>query len=226
MKKILFNDRYGLTRQVLSGCKTQTRRVIPDIEIDWVRRGKVHLPVGGYEHGVLFMDVRSILHDAGIRDYAAPAKYQPKYEIGEEIAVAQKYKELIGQGYLCRESDGWVSEEYVTSPGYSNKMFVRADFMPHRIRITNIRVERLQDISEEDAMREGIFKYDKPPLHHEMDLYSPWPPYVKPYKHNNENLKYSCSARYAFAYLIDKVSGTGTWQRNPWVFVYEFELVK
>lgn len=32
--------------------------------------------------------------------------------------------------------------------------------------------------------------------------------------------------REAFAILIDKVSGRGTWERNPWVVVCEFELVK
>ena len=32
--------------------------------------------------------------------------------------------------------------------------------------------------------------------------------------------------REAFAMLIDKVSGRGTWGLNPWVVVYEFELVK
>lgn len=30
----------------------------------------------------------------------------------------------------------------------------------------------------------------------------------------------------AFATLIDKVSGKGTFDSNPWVFVYEFEIVK
>lgn len=34
------------------------------------------------------------------------------------------------------------------------------------------------------------------------------------------------SPREAFAALIDKVSGRGTWDRNPWVVAYEFELVK
>lgn len=213
MKKILFNDRYGLTHKVLIGCKTQTRRVIPDIEIDWVRRGKVHLPVGGYENGVLFMDVRSILHDVGISDYAAPAKYQPKYEKGEWIAVAQTYKELIGQGYLCRESDGWVSEEYVTSPGYSNKMFVRADLMPHRIRITNIRVERLCDITEEDCLKEGIIAGEQEPR-----LFG--------FRLPKGTILSFLTPREAFTELIDRISGRGTWKRNPWVFVYEFELIK
>lgn len=29
----------------------------------------------------------------------------------------------------------------------------------------------------------------------------------------------------AFAVLIDKVSGKGTWDKNPWVFAYTFELI-
>lgn len=39
--------------------------------------------------------------------------------------------------------------------GWDNKMFVRAEHMPHRIRITDIRVERLQDISDEDCLRKA-----------------------------------------------------------------------
>ena len=34
------------------------------------------------------------------------------------------------------------------------------------------------------------------------------------------------SPREAFAALIDRISGRGTWQRNPWVYAYEFELIK
>ena len=32
--------------------------------------------------------------------------------------------------------------------------------------------------------------------------------------------------RAAFASLIDKVSGKGTWEENPYVFVYSFQLIK
>ena len=225
MKKIMFNDRYGLTQAVLDGKKTMTRRIIPDIEIDWNRRGRVTLPVSGFEHGVLFMDVRSILHDAGIYDYFAPAKYQPKYEVGEEVAIAQAYQTLR---WPALPGIDWktITDEVTHSKGWENKMFVKAEYMPHRIRITGIKAERLQDISEEDAMREGVFKYDKPPLHHEYDMFAPWPPFVRPYKWDSNNLIYRCTARYAFAYLIDRICGRGTWQSNPWVYAYEFELIK
>lgn len=206
----MFNGRYGLADAVLSGRKTMTRRIIK----------------GDFE------DIKAY-HANGDWHFIADTsdgdsvEVKPAYDFYEEVAVAQSYQTLIEQGYLADDrKDGWVNEKYITSPGYSNKMFVRADLMPHRIRITNIKLERLQDISEEDAMREGVFKYDKPPLHHEMDMFAPWPPYVKPYKWDSDNLIYRCSARYAFSYLIDKVSGTGTWKSNPWVFAYTFKLVR
>ena len=215
----MFSERFGLEQAVLAGTKTMTRRIIPDIEIDWNRRGRVTLPVSGFEHGVLFMDVRSILHDAGICDYSAPAKYQPKYEVGEEVAIAQPYKNLIEQGYLCRESDGWVSEKYCTSPGYRNKMFVKAEYMPHRIRITGIKAERLQDISDGDCLKEGITTITEGK--NEVGNAYGWDPKVDALKRDS-----FFTPRAAFAALIDRISGRGTWQSNPWVYAYTFELIK
>ncbi len=107
-----------------------------------------------------------------------------------------------------------------------NKMFVRADLMPHVIEITDIKAERLLDISDEDCLREGIFYYKQPQLHHEYDRYAPWPPYVKPYKYDCDNLKYFCTPRAAFAALIDRLNGRGTWERNKWQFAYTFKLIK
>ena len=221
MKKIMFSERFGLEQAVLAGTKTMTRRIIPDIEIDWNRRGRVTLPVSGFEHGVLFMDVRSILHDAGICDYSAPAKYQPKYEVGEEVAIAQPYKNDGVLTYNAYNEDGTAREdglrrhkEMLGSNGYRNKMFVKAEYMPHRIRITGIKAERLQDISDEDAMREGIEKW--------IDCY------IVSGIMENQGKNNVCfdSPREAFAALIDRISGRGTWQRNPWTYAYTFELIK
>lgn len=219
MKKIMFNDKYGLTEVVLTGRKTMTRRIIPLCENDLN-----FLKVA--DRGEWLFSSRTCLDGA-----------YPAYNVGDELAVAQSYsnlREVLAKRNFKRTDALYdkfyramqMGEAHDGMPGWNNKMFVKAEYMPHCIRITDIKAERLQDISEEDAMREGIFKYDKPPLHHEMDLYAPWPPYVKPYKHDNDNLKYRYTARYAFAYLIDKISGGGTWKRNPWVFAYTFELVR
>lgn len=208
MKKIMFSERYGLQQAVIAKRKTMTRRIIN----------------GDYE------DVKAY-HANGDWHFIADTKdgdsveVKPAYEVGETIAIAQAYQTLR---WPALPGIDWkaITDEVTHSKGWTNKMFVKAEYMPYRIRITNIKLEQLQDISEEDAMREGVFKYDKPPLHHEMDMFAPWPPYIRPYKWDSDNLVYRCNARAAFAYLIDKISGRGTWKRNPWVFAYEFELIK
>ncbi len=218
MKKILFSDRYGLTKAVLDGRKTMTRRIIPPIVIDWNRRGKVTLPVSCFKGETLFMDASAILD----RDfeYPAPAKYQPKFEAGEIVAVAQSYHALNKAGFIAPE---WCEHTCEDSPGYSNKMFVRADLMPYQIRITNVKVEHLQDISDEDCFREGIFRFN---LRHFHERYA----YTARRKISDDTTiveyKPFDSPREAFASLIDKLSGKGTWENNPLVYVYEFELVK
>lgn len=117
-----------------------------------------------------------------------------RYNVGEEVAVAQSYKNIHAE--ILREvGDLELKQEFLKSKGYTNKMFVRADKMPHRIRITDIRAERLQEISYDDCLAEGI---------------SPSDP----------------NAKAAYADLIDHISGKGTWASNPYVFVYEFELIK
>lgn len=204
MKKIMFNDRYGLTKAVLDGRKTMTRRIIPPIEIDWNRRGKVTLPVSCFRDGILFMDASAILEQDF--EYTAPAKYQPKYNAGEVVAVAQSYHTLNKSGYVAPE---WLDHTCEDSAGYKNKMFVRADLMPHMIRITNIRMEHLQDITDDDCLREGVFLGQ---FHTYSYVHRPRCPFNTP--------------RSAFASLIDKISGKGTWEKNPWVYVYEFELLK
>lgn len=107
-----------------------------------------------------------------------------------------------------------LAAELIKQPGWKNKMFVKADLMPHHICITNIRVERLQDISEEDCLKEGIWRDDNVGLEGVTYWY-----------HGLANSSFR-TAKEAYASLIDKISGKGTWESNPWVFVYDFELVK
>lgn len=220
MKKIMFNDRYGLTKAVLEGKKTMTRRVIPDIKIEWNRRGVVTLPVGGFEHDVLFMDVRKILPDMGRSDYPAPTKYQPRYERGEELAVAQCYKDIDHRGIVAYEDASDIQPGMVRpipaqeSAGWTNKMFVRADLMEETIRITDIQLQRLNNITDEDCLKEGVEKW--------IDCY------IVSGIMENQGKNNVCfdTPREAFAALIDRISGKGTWNRNPWVYVYTFELLR
>lgn len=228
MKKIMFNDRFGLTQAVLDGRKTMTRRFLTQ---NYERVSCMNVNYEDHWHGELDGETFELL---------------PRFQVGEIVAIAQNYKDagytpdLLQEGFFHQIGTNtpmeirntpeeyigkWMECHFDELSGWSNKMFVLADLMPHHIRITGIKSERLQDISNEDAMREGVFKYDEPPLFHEFDPYSPWPPHVKPYKHDHDNKQYFCEARFAFAHLIERVSRIGMLNINPWVFAYSFERI-
>jgi hypothetical protein len=188
MKKIMFNDRYGLTQAVIEGRKTMTRRIMNN------QFGNLAGCVGFTKNGRACTYVRADF-DNGISEDAP-------YAIGEIVAVAQSYNEVVRE---------FTSLALV--PGSTNKMFVKAELMPHQIRITGIKCERLYDISEADCLREGIRYLPQIGNFYFEDM-------------RREEGFYFDDHREAFASLIDKVSGRGTWGQNPWVVAYEFELRK
>lgn len=192
MQKIMFNDRYGLTQAVIEGRKTMTRRLVPwDFTEQWMEFVSDAPSVGGV-----------YVHESEKDFYEREA---PRYTVGEIVAVAQNYSSF----YNILDNTRPIPE----GAGWDNKMFVRADLMPHRIRITGIKCERLQDIQDADCLKEGVRYIPKINKFYFEDV------------HREEGF-YFDNHREAFAALIDKVSGRGTWASNPWVVVYEFELVK
>lgn len=175
----------------MNGTKTMTRRVLRD-----------NVPLGNWEE---------------------TAKYLP-YKVGEVVAIAQSYKEIYTEKiadfakhnyHLPREDAAEKFRKlHETCAGWRNKMFVKAELMPHHIQIIDVKVERLQDISDDDCSREGVWQfYDNKNLFYISKNigYAPDVAFLK--------------AREAFWYLIDKISGNGTWESNPWVVAYSFELV-
>lgn len=207
MIKIMFNDRLGLTQAVLEGRKTMTRRAIKcpkEIDGKWVSGFAI----------VRHPKSREVIECLALDDEGGEiSNIVPRYKVGDIVAVAQKYKDF--RWPAPQRSD---FQEILYSAGWNNKMYVRADLMPYRIRITNVRIERLQDISDEDCLREGIL--EKSSFPHKKSC----PFYFGGGKHEWDNS--FTTPRKAFAALIDKISGKGTWKSNPYVFVYEFELTK
>lgn len=208
-KKIMFNDKFLLTKAVLDGRKTQTRRVIQQSEMD-----KINLFQKEY-YELTFDKLEGV--ELINHYYFVEERGRLPYQIGEVVAVAQSYRDCGG---FCENGvPAWeiISQKAgSTNAGWGNKMFVRAELMPHQIRMTDVRVERLQDISDEDCLKEGIMKGRCGSADtHFMDAYY-MPNDIQPY----------CTPREAFAYLINKVSGKDVWEENPYVFVYDFELIK
>lgn len=208
MKKIMFNDKYGLTKAVLEGKKTQTRRVISDKILD-----KIKLFQDEYLNASCDILEGNDLIEAYMVNY--PEKLP--YNVGEIVTVAQSYKYAgIKPEYIVGYENYGTPITAIQSPGWTNKMFVKPELMPHQIRITNFRVEHLQDISDEDCLKEGISPMIVGCEYYVFTLID---------KEKGRFLDYK-TPREAYAALIDKVSGKGTWDKNPYVFVYDFEMVK
>ena len=215
MQKIMFDTRYGLEQAVLEGRKTMTRRIIPQLKSiqdpelsDWGidDKGRAHITL--YEGERPTTDI------------------YPKYQPGEIVAIAQSYSRIAFD--LKEVTRRLFRIKYSNAMGWNNKMYVKASEMVHYIKITNIKVERLQNISEEDCMREGVQTFDSPSrkVYVAGGVYVGEDSRLKIAKGMINLAKPFSTARAAFAVLIDKVCGKGTWNSNPWVLVYEFELIR
>jgi hypothetical protein len=141
------------------------------------------------------------------------------YKVGEIVAIAQSYKEVYPNADFEMVGDGFMTE----SAGWTNKMFVRADLMRRHIEFTDVKVERLRDISEEDCLKEGIIFIESLSATGE-DAYF-FAVKRKVGQMYDNILKFFSSPQRAYADLIDKISGKGTWESNPFVAAYSFELI-
>lgn len=212
----MFNDRFNLTKLVLEGIKTHTRR----LELDCNIRFYIYNYEGSYPK----------IEDNKICIYSDDgyllATRNTRYKIGEEVAIAQSYSQCGNFPDYELDEDG-----YPVMPkrsGYFNKMFVKAELMPYRIRITNIKIERMQDISDEDCFKEGITEVSGEFEAHTVlqnGYYGERLRVIKRY-YGIQYYELGESPREAYGTLIDKISGKGTWESNPYVIVYEFELIK
>lgn len=195
----MFSDKCGLTQAVLDGRKTMTRRII---KLD---------KLGEYNFD------NALKQEWGRKSIEAYINNYARYKVGEVIAIAQSYETVFHSGNCPNDffvDSSTINKKYCGA-GFKNKMFVKADLMPHHIEITGIKVERLQEISDEDCLKEGI-------IHAYTDNNG-----IKRYHtpHTKRGYLSTDVAQQAFAFLIDKVSGKGTWESNPFVFVYEFKLI-
>ena len=132
------------------------------------------------------------------------------YKVGDKVAVAQSYEKVgLAPDTLIRSCGRWKKAS--ETGGWKNKMFVRGEYMDHFVRITGVKVEKLRSISSEDCVKEGVIVRSSGDhcFYHVHGIERPFD-----------------FPRQAFAALIDKISGKGTWSKNPWVYAYTFEFVK
>ena len=190
----MFNDQYGLTQAVLDGRKTQTRRIA--YQEPFRRNFNCGFCMEGKDKGKLSInDGNEIVAKS-------------TYKLGEVVAVAQRYNDIPFSNEIFMGTG--------LSIGWLNKMFVKSSLMPHQIKITNIWCERLQYISTDDCMKEGI-----------LCCHMEW--YYDTYSYDATNDSKRKKWWYQTpieAYKMLSCKLHLHWGSNPLVFVYDFVLVK
>jgi uncharacterized protein YhfF len=196
-KPILFST--PMVQAILEGKKTQTRRTIkfPD---NW--DGKTIYPNGnlGLKYGVIENGEMLLF------------RLYPKFEIGTILWVRETFQHTKCLNLHPSDYYGYVYKaDNEPWDNYENWKWKPSIFMPKEaarlfLKVNNIRVERLHDISESDAIKEGIkgfcgVFYD----------YLSCEYYRNPYN--------------SFLTLWTKINGKESWKENPYVWVYEFKVI-
>jgi len=225
-RPILFSG--SMVRAVLDGSKTQTRRVGKIQSQDFVG-----LKAEAVRHATLGYQIQAT-YDAypgrGTARHAICAC--PFGQPGDQLWVRETWNwfdpdsiptdragpRAIFTGNQGNRSIPWVAayaaDGHLPYPGYEGRDHWRPSIhMPRwasriTLEITGVRVERLQDISEADAMAEGCTKN-----HNGYFWGGP---------HPESGLKQLATAQSAYQDLWESINGPGSWDVNPWVWVIEF----
>ncbi len=194
-RPILFSA--PMVRALLAGTKTQTRRVVkPQPEFDGPERLH-HAEVALWREAMLTLRC----------PYGQPGDRLWVRETWQAVNGDDRARHIVTHP---RPNRGWI--EYAATPrldepAYKWRPSIHMPRWASRItlEVTSVRVERLQDISEADALAEGVNVH---PDHHgkpRTSIYSP----VQ-----------------AYADLWDQINGAGSWAANPWVWAVSFKVVK
>lgn len=178
-----------MIRALLAGTKSQTRRVVKDT-------------------GLYAIDAAIHGAETAARERQALASRCPYGQPGHKLWVRETHMDL-GACYLYRADPGAETERALVAPGQPWKPAIHMPRTASRItlEVTGVRVERLQDISEADAMAEGIVEtcggYGLPAGEH----------------------FHAADPRQSYLSLWESINGPGSVEANPWLWCVEFRRV-
>lgn len=229
MKKIFFNDFLGITDEVIKGNITQAIS-IPKIQPPYLN-SKIEFPTSFLlsdepEKDPLFEAYRWYNED---NEEEYTDWIRPKYRTGEIVAIAQSYKDLGIECYYYRDTDEFMffmqdGHDVPISPlAVENKCFVNAKHMPHQIQITNVSMSKLDNCTECECIKRGVVKKYRDIIH--QNTYYPCEHLREAGKIIGWTRVYS-SYKEAYRDLIENIYGQKTWEKNPYIFVYDFNLIK
>lgn len=207
-RPILFSA--PMIRQILNGRKTQTRRVVkPQPHLNMVK-GVSGLG-GAISTAYFYSNERTM-----------QTRECPHGRIGDRLWVRETFADIADDNrpscFIYRADGGELSQYHIWKPSI---------FMPRAasrilLEVTEVRVQRIQEISEEDAIAEGARRFNELPSIH------PWgndPRWSMEQPSSTEDCLNN--ARFAFANYWEKLNGkTYPWDSNPWVWALTFKVVE
>ena len=192
-RPILFSA--PMVRALLAGTKTQTRRIFKPERMTWDANGRytTHAMRGG----------ELSITGSGPFKPSSWLHYCPYGQPGDRLWVRETFARIDGQ------TRPWIETDYKATYTHGDRLgdtlgikkrWTPSIHMPRHasritLEVTGVRVERLQDISEADAIAEGV--------------------YTDP----------ACPAYDAYTQLWDEINGLGSWEANPWVWVVGFHRI-
>lgn len=225
MKPILFNT--DMVRAILDGRKTQTRRVV---------NTQLNFPcqcTSGYYFDTADQILRCKSCDRWFSKRDGRTVMLPQHCTGDILYVRETWMPCASVDSFLTETDmytykadwtdtnlemqqkGWMGKDVKWRPSIHMPKEAARLFL----RVTDVRIEQLQDISEEDAITEGIFLHS--------------PDFIPTYHWRKQELPGHGwdTARTCFLWglwastIKDKSTPPShAWKENPWVWVYEFEV--
>lgn len=187
-----------MVRGILSGAKTQTRRVV---------KPQSH-------------EIDGVIYHAGRYPNLAPCKFGT---IGDVLWVRETWRPKThdfptGWRYEYRAT---AEQDFTPTDGpWKPSLFMPRDACRICLEITDVRVERLNDISEADAKVEGVKYIQDGGNDGPIWEFQGYVDYMD--KHGDNLLS---TAKESYKSLWEKINGLGSWDKNPWVFVIEFKMI-
>ncbi len=226
IKPILFSTE--MVQAILEGRKTQTRRILkpqPDFNKAWENLGfsenkfgiKTDLEIPDIDVTGNFLGVSSPIEIDGFKATGLCIPNIPiKIHKGDILWVRETWQTTWNENKkswdTIYKADGgyWIDDDGIMK-------WKPSIHMPKKrarifLEVTNVRVEPLQEISEEDAIAEGVERVSIAPFVHRF----------KNYLCNNKFI----GPKESFKTLWMKINGIDSWKANPWVWVYEFKVVE
>lgn len=216
-RPILFSA--PMVRALLEGRKTQTRRAFNPQPYSFTTEGQQYWNASGCVGGRICISDRDLLNlhkkpNFGDRLYVCETHYRFGHwepdQTKRTAAGRQKWKFVEDSADVLFEAPESFRKgrhhQYPFTPAWHQRLG-RFMFRKHSrttLIVTDVRIERLQDISEMDSRAEGAWSW----------------------KETWDDAQIIDNARDAYCHLWEEINGEGSWESNPWVAAYTFRVIK